>query len=184
MEAGSALTHAPSPTEHVVLVDARDRPVGSAEKLRAHQEGLLHRAFSVFVFNTDGHLLLQRRHPNKYHSGGLWSNTCCSHPRVDEPAAAAALRRLDEEMGFRCNLDYRFGFTYHAVLDNDLVEHEYDHVFVGTFDGHPVPDEHEVDDFRWIAPQQLLDEMQAQPEHFTYWFRLIAERVLRAKLAH
>ena len=158
-------------TERVILVDEQNRALGTAEKLSAHAEGRLHRAFSVFVFDRAGRLLLQRRARAKYHSGGLWSNTACGHPRPLEPTAAAARRRLREEMGFDCELTEAFGFVYRAELDNDLVEHEYDHVFVGTFDGEPAPDPSEVEGWRWLSVGELRRELREHPRDFTYWLR-------------
>lgn len=163
----------------VVLVDAHDVPVGLAEKLEAHQQGWLHRAFSVFVFDSDGRLLLQQRNVDKYHSGGLWSNTCCSHPWPEEPVAEAAQRRLREEMGFQCPLQPAFRFTYRAVLSDTMIEHEYDHVFIGHATPEVRPDANEVQDWTWIAPDVLLDDMAAHPERYTAWFRMCVERVLR-----
>lgn len=164
--------------DKVVLVNEQDEAVGVEDKLQAHVAGVLHRAFSVFVFNARGDLLLQQRHPAKYHSGGLWSNTCCSHPRPGETVEAAAQRRLHEEMGFTCPLHRLFGFVYRARLDGGLYEHEYDHVFVGRFDGTPAPDAAEVAAWRWIAPEALRRDVHAHPEHYTYWFRLVLDRVL------
>ena len=169
-------------TERVVLVDPSDRPLGTAEKLRAHAEGWLHRAFSVLVFDADGHLLLQKRHADKYHSGGLWSNTCCSHPRPGEALADAATRRLQEEMGFSCNVQRAFGFQYEASVADDLMEHEYDHVFIGCTDRrptvHPHPDE--VADWRWTPLSSLQAEIDARPDAFTIWFQLLLDRALNA----
>lgn len=165
--------------EYVILVDERDEEVGVQEKLQAHREGTLHRAFSVFVFNAEGDLLLQQRQRDKYHSGGLWSNTCCSHPRPGEPVETAARRRLQEEMGFQCDVQHLFGFVYRAALDG-VVEHEYDHVFVGRYDGDPVPDEAEVAGWRWAAPAPLQKDVARHPERYTYWFRQALGRVLTA----
>jgi isopentenyl-diphosphate Delta-isomerase len=162
--------------ERVILVDERDREVGVAEKMRAHAEGLLHRAFSVFVFDRAGRLLLQRRALSKYHSGGLWSNTCCSHPRPGETVAAAARRRLAEEMSFDCELRPAFEFLYRAELGGGLTEHEYDHVFVGSFDGEPRPDPSEVGDWRWIGWEELREDLAARPQRYSYWLRLALER--------
>lgn len=158
-------------TEYVVLVDERDRPIGSEEKLRAHNEGRLHRAFSIFVFNGRQELLLQRRSPSKYHSGGLWSNTCCGHPRPGEGTAAAARRRLKEEMGFACDLRESFSFLYRAELNERMVEHEIDHVFIGGFSGRPAPDPKEVSDFQWLTMDRLRRAIKARPEAFTWWLR-------------
>ena len=164
--------------EHVILVDRMDGEIGTEEKLRAHREGKLHRAFSIFIFNTLGELLLQKRSEIKYHSGGLWTNTCCSHPRLGESHSCAARRRLNEEMGFDCELTELFSFIYHAELDNNLFEHELDHVFVGRYDGQPVPNPDEVDDWKWMGIEKLKREVGENPEHYTCWFKLILNRVL------
>ena len=165
-------------TERVVCVDAEDRCLGTEEKLKAHREGLLHRAFSVFLFNGRGELLLQRRALEKYHSAGLWTNTCCSHPRLDEDVAAAAARRLSEEMGIACPLRKAFSFIYRADVAPDLVEHELDHVFVGRFEGQARPDPSEVMDVRWLGAAALRREIASTPDAYSAWFRLSMERVL------
>lgn len=154
--------------ERVILVDARDVPVGEAEKLEAHRRGALHRAFSVFLLDRAGRVLLQRRAASKYHSGSLWSNTCCGHPRPGEGAAAAAARRLQEEMGVQCPLEPAGAFVYRAQL-GELVEHEYDHVFVGRFDGSPEPDPAEVAEWRWETRGELQADLAAHPERYTVW---------------
>jgi isopentenyl-diphosphate delta-isomerase len=159
-------------TEYVVLVDERDRTVGSEEKLRAHRDGRLHRAFSIFVFNPRQELLLQRRALSKYHSGGLWSNTCCGHPRLGEQTKAAARRRLREEMGFACDLEESFSFLYRAELDDRIIEHEIDHVFIGNFSGEPDPNPQEVAEFQWLGLDELRHAIKAQPEAFTCWMRV------------
>lgn len=165
--------------DEVILVDAADRVVGRAEKLAAHAAGLLHRAFSVFVFDSAGRMLLQQRARAKYHSGGLWSNACCSHPRPGEDTEAAAHRRLAEEMGFDCALERVHGFVYRAEVGNGLVEHEYDHVYVGRCDALPRCDPREVDAWRWIEPRSLARAVARRPELFTYWFRrCLAEAAL------
>ena len=164
--------------EHVILVDRIGREIGTEEKIQAHREGKLHSAFSIFVFNTVGELLLQRRAQTKYHSGGLWTNTCCSHPRPGESYQLAAKRRLDEEMGFDCELTERFSFIYHTQLDNDLFEHELDYVFVGYYNGQPTPDPNEVDDWKWINIDALKQDIQENPENYTYWFKLVLDRVV------
>lgn len=161
--------------ERVVLVDEHNRVLGAAEKLAAHAAGKLHRAFSIFVFNSEGQLLLQRRAQTKYHSGGLWSNTCCGHPRPGEATAEAARRRLREEMNFDCELRAAFEFLYRAEFDNDLIEHEYDHVFVGEFDGAFVPNESEVEDWKWAKPDELRRDVRERPEEYTYWLRVALE---------
>ena len=163
----------------VVLVNEEGQPTGTAEKLRAHSEGWLHRALSVFVFDAKGRLLLQQRNPDKYHSGGLWSNTCCSHPYPDEPPEVAARRRLREEMGFACALTPLFHFTYRAPVGDGLTEHEYDHVFVGrvaTADIRPDPDE--VADWAWIAPPTLRSHVHTSPHRYTVWFQRLLDPVL------
>ena len=164
--------------ERVVCVDADDRCIGSEEKLKAHREGLLHRAFSVFLFNAKGELLLQRRALEKYHSAGLWTNTCCSHPRLDEDVEAAAVRRLGEEMGIACPLRKAFSFIYRAEVAPGLVEHELDHVFVGRFDGAAQPDPSEVMEVRWLDPAALRREVASAPGAYSAWFRISIERVL------
>ena len=158
----------------VILVDEHDRPVGVAEKLEAHTGGgRLHRAFSVFVFDAAGRLLLQLRAGSKYHFGGRWSNTCCGHPRPGEESAAAARRRLSEEFGFDCDLSRVGSFTYHAHDSaSGLAEHEIDHVFVGEFNGAPTPNAEEIDEWRWIDPADLKREMRERPDRFTPWFEL------------
>ena len=162
--------------EHVVLVDESDREIGTAEKLSVHRDGRLHRAVSVFVFDGAGRWLLQRRADGKYHSPGLWSNTACTHPRPGEPPAQAASRRLDEEMGVRCALRPAFRRVYRAELPGPepLVEHELDHVFVGRFDGEPVPAAAEVSGWEWVEADALRADLQNRPERYTAWFRLFA----------
>lgn len=163
--------------EQVVLVDSRDNEVGTAPKLQAHQEARLHRAISVFLFNDAGELLLQRRAAGKYHSPGLWSNACCTHPRPGEKPHRAALRRLEEEMGMQTPLDYRFSFLYKAQLAEDLWEHELDHVFVGTTGETPVPDPEEVQDWRWVSLPDLDREMAMDPGRFSVWFPIALEKL-------
>jgi len=144
--------------ENVILVDEKDNQVGLMPKLEAHQKGLLHRAFSVFIFNSDYELLLQKRASSKYHSGGLWTNTCCSHPRDGEDILDAANRRLHEEMGIKTNLRKVFDFIYKADLDNNLTENEFDHVFYGVYNDDPVLNREEADDFMWIDMETLKNE--------------------------
>ena len=158
------------PDEHVVLVDASDRVVGSAPKLEAHRTGTLHRAFSVFVFDAHGDLLLQQRARRKYHSGGLWTNTCCGHPRPGESTVSAAQRRLREEMGMTCALEVAGSFLYQAEVGGGLVEHELDHVLVGRSGDEPVPDPGEVAGWRRIPIGDLRHELASTPGRFTAWF--------------
>lgn len=155
----------------VIAVDEQDRETGTVDKMEAHRQGVLHRAFSIFVFDEADRLLLQRRARGKYHSGGLWSNTCCSHPRVGESLLDAAHRRLREEMGFDCPLDPVFGFVYRAVLDRGLVEHEYDHVLAGRFRGTPTPDAAEVDDWKWESIPGIQSRLAENAGVFTAWFK-------------
>ncbi len=164
----------------VILVDENDTPIGEADKLSVHRSGELHRAFSVFLFDRDGRWLLQQRHPDKYHSGGLWTNTCCSHPEPGKSTDAEARSRLRMEMGIDTALEPSFQFHYRAELDGTLIEHELDHVFLGHFDGVPMPNGEEVCDWRWVETSDLLEELKQTPAAFTYWFRLVVPRVIRA----
>ena len=161
--------------EQLILVDADDRELGVGEKMEVHRAGALHRAFSVFVFDGRGRLLMQKRAPAKYHSAGLWSNTACGHPRPGEVTQAAACRRLREEMGFDCELREAFEFLYRAELDGALVEHEYDHVFVGTHEGDPAPDPSEVAEWRWVTMGELLRGLSDEPHLYSRWLKLAVE---------
>jgi isopentenyl-diphosphate delta-isomerase len=158
--------------EEVILVDNKDQVLGTMEKLEAHQKGLLHRAFSVFIFNERGELLIQRRAMSKYHSAGLWTNTCCSHPRPGEDTTAAAHRRLKEEMGLETELHYKTNFIYQARFGNDLTEHEYDHVFTGTSNLQPVINPDEVESYRWLGLDSIRNEIKLHPGEFTVWFKI------------
>lgn len=158
--------------EEVILVDKADRPIGRMEKMQAHQEGLLHRAFSVFLFNKSGDILMQQRADHKYHSGGLWSNTCCSHPRPGESLKAAAKRRLMEEMGIFCPMHKIGHITYYAALDNDLYEHEYDHILAGLYSGNPRPDSNEVKHWAYKSPEELKSALITHPGMFSEWFKI------------
>ncbi|MDH3271669.1 MAG: isopentenyl-diphosphate Delta-isomerase [Gemmatimonadota bacterium] len=158
--------------ERVVLVDEQDHELGSAEKLAAHESGHLHRAFSVFVLDEDDRLMLQRRANGKYHSPGLWSNTCCGHPRPGEPVVDAAQRRLFEEMGFACPLGFEFSFLYRAELGNGLTEHELDHVLTGRFSGEPRPDPSEVGAWRVASVAEVQAELASDPAAYSAWFPL------------
>lgn len=161
----------------LVLVNDRDEPLGTMEKMEAHRKALLHRAFSVFIFNTEGEMLLQRRAFSKYHSGGLWTNTCCSHPYPGETPIEAASRRLMEEMGFTTGLEKIFDFIYKKELDNELTEHEFDHVFVGQYEGLIQPNPEEVVDFKYYSMEEIATRMEHQPEEFTVWFQIAFPRV-------
>ncbi len=167
----------------LILVDEHDAPIGEMEKLEAHQKGLLHRAFSVFAFNEKGELLLQRRAPHKYHSAGLWTNTCCSHPVPGEDTETAAHRRLQEEMGFDCPLTRAGHLLYRVAFDNGLTEHEFDHIFIGRFDGEPVLNPDETDASRWMSAEALRADIAAHPDSYTYWFKLAFEEAFRKTAA-
>lgn len=165
------------PEEYVILVDEQDRELGLMEKMQAHREGKLHRAFSVFIFNSKKQLLLQRRAYNKYHSAGLWTNTCCSHPRKGEITETAANRRLQEEMGMACELKYRFIYRYEAKLENDIVEHELDYVYTGVTDRLPVINKEEVAEYRYAYMEEVENDISQNPQNYTEWFKLILSRV-------
>lgn len=156
----------------IVLVDENDLEVGVMEKMEAHRKGLLHRAFSVFIFNDKNEMLLQKRAASKYHSGGLWTNTCCSHPRPEEKLIVAANRRLKEEMGLTCDLKQSFSFIYKCELDNDLMEHELDHVLIGFCNETPTLNLEEVEDYRYISSEELKKEIADSPHMFTEWFKI------------
>ncbi|MEO8590693.1 MAG: isopentenyl-diphosphate Delta-isomerase [Flavobacteriales bacterium] len=155
--------------EQVVLVNEQDEVLGTMGKLEAHEKGVLHRAFSVFIFDQAGRLLLQRRASDKYHSAGLWTNTCCSHPRPGEELGTAGQRRLQEEMGIDCPLTARFHFIYRASFENGLHEFELDHVLFGQHDGPPDPDPREVQEWRYVDLDELSGELNRTPERFTAW---------------
>jgi isopentenyl-diphosphate delta-isomerase len=159
--------------EMVILVDQHDNAVGTMEKMEAHTKGELHRAFSVIVFNSKGEMLLQKRARGKYHSGGLWTNACCSHPAPGETTEAAAGRRLKEEMGIDLQPRFAYKFIYRTPLDQNLIEHEYDHVLIGTFNGIPAINLEEVEDWKFVTMDWLKDDVHRHPEQYTYWFRLI-----------
>jgi isopentenyl-diphosphate Delta-isomerase len=164
--------------EHVILVTADDKPIGTMEKIEAHKKGILHRAFSVLLFNSKGELLLQQRATHKYHSAGLWTNTCCSHPLPGEQIENAARRRLMEEMGIDTRPTFAYKFIYRAQLENDLLEHELDHVLIGSFDGEPRINPDEVADWKYVDIASLKADVQLHPENYTYWFKLILENPL------
>ena len=170
-----------SDLDFVVLVDENDSSLGTMEKMEAHKKGVLHRAFSVFVFNEYEELLIHRRALDKYHSAGLWTNTCCSHPRPGESELVAATRRLEEEMGFICDLHKMSSFIYRAEFENGLIEHELDHIFTGTYNGEPMPNPNEVAEWKYISIPTLLDHIQSNPEEYTIWFKLALPTVLEQK---
>ncbi|MDH4089609.1 MAG: isopentenyl-diphosphate Delta-isomerase [Cyclobacteriaceae bacterium] len=159
--------------DEIILVDENDNAIGTMEKMEAHRKGVLHRAFSVILFNSRGEVLLQKRAKKKYHSGGLWTNTCCSHPSPDESTKDASRRRLMQEMGIDLQPEFAFKFVYKTDLDHDLVEHEYDHVFIGAFDGIPVINKDEVDEWKFMNLQSLRIDIEQSPEAYTEWFKLI-----------
>jgi isopentenyl-diphosphate delta-isomerase len=158
--------------ELVVLVNENDEQTGTMEKMEAHRTPNLHRAFSVFLFNNQGKMLLQQRAFKKYHSGGLWTNTCCSHPRPAEDTTAAALRRLHEEMGISADIHHAFSFTYKASFDNGLVEYEYDHVFIGQYNGAIVPNESEVAGYCFKSLEEIKQDLSLKPQLYTEWFKI------------
>ncbi|WP_055669262.1 isopentenyl-diphosphate Delta-isomerase [Desnuesiella massiliensis] len=163
--------------ERILLVNEYDKEVGYEEKLTVHKKGLLHRAFSIFIFDKNGRLLLQKRDSLKYHSPSLWTNTCCSHQREGELLEEAIHRRLKEEMGFDCDLKEIFQFTYKTEFKNELIENEYDHVFIGRYDGTIVPNKEEVEDFKWAHLNEIKEDIKNNPEGYTYWFKLIINKV-------
>lgn len=164
--------------DEVILVNEKDEEVGTMEKLEAHRKALLHRAFSVFIFNSKGEMLLQQRAINKYHSGGLWTNACCSHPAPGEKTAQAANRRLREEMGFSTTLEEIFEFTYRTDFENGLTEYEYDHVFAGVYDGAIKADPQEAKDFCFKPLADIQTSLTSHPEKYTVWFRIAFPKVL------
>jgi len=166
-----------SELEQVILVDENDQEIGLMEKMQAHEEGRLHRAFSVFLFNNANELLLQKRASSKYHSGGLWTNTCCSHPRAGETLIEAGQRRLQEEMGIRTEVQPQFHFIYKAALDNSLTEHELDHVLFGTFNGAPQLNPSEVSDWKYVSMESIREDLSANPHEYTAWFHIVFEEV-------
>jgi isopentenyl-diphosphate delta-isomerase len=162
--------------EQVVLVDVNDKPLGLMPKLEAHEKGVLHRAFSVFILNDKGELMLQQRALHKYHSPGLWTNTCCSHQRNGETNVAAGKRRLKEEMGFVAELREVTSFIYKAPFDNGLTEHELDHIMIGHFNDKPAINLEEVANWKWMAVDAVRDDIQKHPENYTVWFIIIFEQ--------
>ena len=159
--------------EQVILVDENDNQIGLMPKMEAHENAVLHRAFSVFIFNKKGDLMLQQRAAHKYHSPLLWTNTCCSHQRDGETNIAAGTRRLQEEMGFTTDLKEVFSFVYKAPFDNGLTEHELDHVMVGTFEGSPSINPEEVESYKWMPLEDIKKDIETTPESYTEWFKII-----------
>lgn len=162
--------------DKVILVDANDNQVGLMAKLEAHEKGVLHRAFSVFIFNKKGELMLQRRALGKYHSPGLWTNTCCSHQREGESNIESGKRRLSEEMGFVTELTEKTSFIYKAKFDNGLTEHEFDHVLVGNFNNSPKINTEEVDSWKWMNMENVKDDIKVHSNNYTVWFKIIFEK--------
>lgn len=162
--------------EKVILVDEKDQPIGLMEKIEAHEKALLHRAFSVFVLNSKNELMLQRRALHKYHSPGLWTNTCCSHQREGETSLDAATRRLQEEMGFATPLQEKFSFIYKAVFDNGLTEHEFDHVLLGNYEKEPIINKNEVSEWKWMPLLEVKNDILNNPNIYTPWFKIIFEK--------
>ena len=163
--------------QEIILVNTKDEPIGTCEKLEAHVRPTLHRAFSVFL-HSNGQMLLQKRNREKYHSGGLWTNACCSHPRANETLTEAVPRRMQEELGIQVPLDELFSFVYFAQFPDGLFEYEYDHVFLGEYEGIPPFDPDEAEEMRWVSFAQLRQELLEHPERFTVWFLSAAPRVL------
>lgn len=164
--------------EYVVLVDKKDAEIGKMEKMEAHVTGTLHRAFSVFIFNSKGEMMIHRRALSKYHSPGLWTNACCSHPRQGEITIDAAHRRMVEEMGFDCDIKEVFSFLYKSDVGQGLTEHEFDHVFVGTYDGDADINEEEVDSYKLVDIPALEKEILEFPERFTVWFKIAFKELI------
>lgn len=162
--------------ENVILVNENDEQIGLMEKIEAHEKALLHRAFSVFILNNKGELMLQQRALHKYHSPGLWTNTCCSHQREGESNIAAGKRRLQEEMGFVTDLAEAVSFIYKAPFDNGLTEYEYDHVMLGTYNNDPVINPDEVADWKWMDVQAVKKDIEQNPNDYTAWFKIIFDK--------
>lgn len=163
--------------EQIILVDEKDVQIGTAGKLEAHQKGLRHRAFSIFIQNQKRETLLQKRALGKYHSGDLWTNTCCGHPRDGEDVSAAAHRRLKEEMGFSTDLKEMLSFHYEAQVSESLRENEIDHVFVGQYNNDPILNPEEASDFKWISFDELAEDIEKNPEAYTYWIKVVLKDV-------
>ena len=165
--------------DQLILVNEKDDQTGTMDKLTVHQRGLLHRAFSVFIFNSNDELLLQQRADEKYHSSLLWSNTCCSHPVNGERITDTIKRRLEEEMGLKCNTHFAFRFIYKIPFENGLTEHEWDHVYFGQCDDLPVPNPGEVKDWKYISLEKLTNEISLNPEKFSGWLKICLPDVIK-----
>ena len=163
-------------TDQVILVNEKDEQIGLMEKIEAHEKALLHRAFSVFVFNKNGELMLQQRALTKYHTPGLWTNTCCSHQREGESNIQAGKRRLMEEMGFTTELKDTISFIYKAPFQNGLTEHEFDHILVGHYDEDPNPNPDEVNAWKWVSLEEVKEDMKVNPDVYTEWFKIIFDK--------
>jgi isopentenyl-diphosphate Delta-isomerase len=163
--------------DHVIVVDINDHPISKMEKMEAHLTGTLHRAFSVFIFNRKGQMLLQKRAAEKYHGAGLWTNACCSHPQWNENTLESAHNRLDYEMGLQCDLQFVYSFIYRTPVENNLIEHEYDHIFIGYTDDVPFPNPNEVEEYKWIDLPELEHLIKKDPEEYTYWFKMILPKI-------
>lgn len=167
----------------VVLVDKDNNPIGQMDKLQAHMEGKLHRAFSIFIFNDQNELLLQQRASHKYHGANLWSNTCCSHPQWGDDLMESAQERLGYEMGMHCALKWIYNFIYNERVENNLIEHELDAIFIGHSNENPKINPEEVSDFKWISMDNLLRDMKANPDNYTIWFKqVLPELLVKASL--
>lgn len=158
--------------QQVILVNEKDEPIGAMEKMEAHRKAVLHRAFSIFIFNSKKEMLLQQRARQKYHSGGLWTNACCSHPSPGEDTKEAAQRRLQEELGFNTEIREIFDFTYKSTFGNGLTEFEFDHVFAGTYDDNIVPNKEEVDDYCFKSMEEIESTLASHPAKYTAWFHI------------
>jgi isopentenyl-diphosphate delta-isomerase len=169
--------------EHVILVDINDQKIGLMEKIEAHEKALLHRAFSVFIFNEKGELMLQQRAASKYHSPLLWTNTCCSHQRDGESNVNAGRRRLQEEMGFVTDVKEVFSFIYKAPFDNGLTEHEFDHVMIGSYNKEPNINKKEAENYKWMALENVKTDIKENPSIYTEWFKIIFDKSYK-KLTH
>ena len=165
--------------EIIICVDKNDNEVGHVEKMEAHIKGLLHRALSIFVFNEKNELLLQKRYSGKYHSPGLWTNPCCTHPNKNESTDDAAIRRLQEEMGFSCELKEVFSFMYYIKFDNNLIEHEFDHVYFGRYSNEISINPLEVEDYKWLSLDNIKVDLKKNPDNYTFWFKYIIENHIK-----